>query len=108
MLKNISRYLILAAIQLTVLAFAMFFLAPYFLASMDAFTDIAKTLEKTRLLSGLIRALLYVAVFYAWPYITKKFIQNPSDELLKQINKARFVLIGALLSIEILYWVGQI
>lgn len=108
MLKKLSRFLIVAAIQLTVLVLALFFLAPYMLDSINSIAGMAKTLEKTRLISFLIRVLVYTAIFYAWPHITKKLIQNPSVALLKQINKARFIFIGALLSIEILYWVGQL
>lgn len=108
MLKKVSRFLIIVAIQLTVLVLAMFTLAPYLLDSIHGITTMAKTLEKTRALSFLIRTLVYLAIFYAWPHITKHLIKNSSIELLKQINKARFIFIGALLSIEILYWVGQV
>ncbi|HBD9439236.1 TPA: hypothetical protein ACWM1T_001818 [Legionella pneumophila] len=108
MLKKISRFLIVAVIQLTVLVLALFLLAPYLLDSINGIANMAKTLENTRVLSFLIRILVYTIFFIAWPHITKKLIQNPSIELLKQANKARFILIGALLSIEILYWVGQL
>ena len=108
MLKKISRFLIVAAIQLTVLVIALFLLAPYLLDSMKGMANMAITLKNTRLLSFLIRILVYAALFFAWPHITKKLIQNPSIELLKQMNKARFIFIGALLSIELLYWVGQL
>ena len=108
MLKKLSRFLIVAVIQLTVLVIALFLLAPYLLDSMKGIADMAITLKNTRTLSFLIRILVYAVLFFAWPHITKKLIQNPSIEMLKQINKARFIFIGALLSIEILYWVGQL
>ncbi|HAT7747578.1 TPA: hypothetical protein KKX05_002745 [Legionella pneumophila] len=108
MLKKLSRFLIVAVIQLTVLVIVLFLLAPYLLDSMKGMAGIAITLKNTKILSFLIRILVYSTLFFAWPHITKKLIQNPSAEMLKQINKARFVFIGALLSIEILYWVGQL
>lgn len=108
MLKKFSQFLIVAVIQLTVLVLALFLLAPHLLDSMKGMASLAVTLENTRVLSFLIRVLVYTIFFFAWPHITKRLIQNPSIELLKQANKARFILIGALLSIEILYWVGQL
>jgi len=108
MLKKISRFLIVAVIQLTVLVIAFFLLAPYLLDSMKGMVGIAITLKNTRLLSFMIRLLVYATIFFAWPHIIKKPIQNPSIALLKQMNKARFIFIGALLSIELLYWVGQL
>lgn len=108
MLKKLSRFLIVAAIQLTVLVLALFLLAPYLLDSMKDMENMALTLKNTRVLSFLIRILIYTTIFFVWPYITKQLIQNPSIALLKQINKARFILIGALISIETLYWVGQL
>ncbi len=108
MLKKLSRFLIVAVIQLTVLVLALFLLTPYLMGSMNSIASMATTLENTRVLSFLIRLLIYTALFFVWPHIIKKLIQNPSIELLKQANKARFIFIGALLSIEILYWVGQL
>ena len=108
MLKKLSRFLIVAVIQLTVLVIALFLLAPYLLDSMKGMAGIAITLKNTRVLRFVIRIMVYAAIFFAWPYIIKKLIQNPSAAMLKQINKARFIFIGALLSIELLYWVGQL
>lgn len=108
MLKKYSRFLIVAMIQLATLVIVMIFLVPYLLNTMGENLHFAKLVDKTRFISFLIRLLVYAAIFYGWPRITKKYIKNPSNELLKQINKARFILIGALLSIELLYWVGQL
>ena len=108
MLKKISRFLIVAMIQLSVLVLALFFLAPYLLDSMKNIVNMADTLNNTRVLSCLIRVLAYAVIFFVWPYASKKMIQNPTNEIMRQMNQARFIFVGALLVIEILYWVGQL
>lgn len=108
MLKKISRTLIVAGVQLAALVMALLLLAPLLLDSMSSILSMQGTLEKTRLISLLIRIFAYLAIFFTWPQLTKKLIKNPSVELKKQINQARFILIGALLSIEVLYWLGQL
>ena len=108
MLKKLSRFLIVAAIELTVLVLALLLLAPFLLDSMQSIAGMADTLKSTRFISFLIRVFVYIAIFYAWPALSKRFIQTPSVELAGQINRARYILLGALLSIEALYWVGQL
>lgn len=108
MLKKIARFLIITTFQLSVLVLALFFLSPYLLGRTPELLSMAKMLEKTMVLSFLLRLLVYIALFYSWPTITKNLVKNPSIELLKSIDKARFIFMGALLSIEILYWVGKL
>lgn len=108
MLKKISRFLIVAAIELSVLVLALFLLAPLLLDSMKNIADMATTLNNTRVLSCFIRGLAYVVIFFAWPYAAKRMVKNPSKELTRQISHARFIFVGALLVIETLYWVGQL
>ena len=108
MLKKISRFLIVAAIELSVLVLALFLLAPLLLDSMKNIADMATTLSNTRALSCLIRVLSYVVIFFAWPYASKRMVKNPSKELIRQMSHARFIFISALLVIETLYWVGQL
>lgn len=107
MLKKLSRFFIVAAIQLLFLVFVLFLMAPYLLDLMHGVSGMGKTLGNTRVFSFLLRLMAYAALFFAWPYITKKLIQHPSRELLQQVNTARWVFMGALSAIELLYWVGQ-
>ncbi len=108
MLKKFARFIILSALRLTVLVLVCLFISPYLLDSMKSLASMAITLDNTRLLSFLFRGFAYIVLFFSWPHLIKKLIQHPSLGLRTQVKKARSILMGALLSIESLYWVGHL
>lgn len=107
MLKKIVRFSIIALVQLIIIGLFAYLLAPALLDSASLQASLGQLLNSSRIYTSVIRISLYICWFFLWPKIVSLIAKREntvSTEQIQSANKARWILIGCLLVLEIIYW----
>lgn len=89
---------------MVLLSFLLFL--PYLFESAHSFFKTAALLDKTRIFAFIFRILLYLSIYFLWPFFIEKTVSK-NEVLIQKAKKAGLIFLSALLSIECLYWVGR-
>lgn len=107
MLKKICRFLIIALIQVVIVGALAVWLIPYLLNDTSLQRSLSYFLRESKIYAGAIRVGLYGLIFIAWPKVVQFFARKGSgvsEEQIQQALKARWLLMGCFLLLDVLYW----